>query len=123
MAKDPETLDRQVKAVDAELERLELQEITGNAERALVDSAYDQMGISNLLQQLSVLVPALIAFFTLFLTGGVNWVALVVGMFIGLVVVLLVYFPFVMPAQQTAKAIELVIMHRAAQSASGNTKP
>ena len=123
MAKSSEKLNDQVEAVNDELRRLKLQEVTSYAEKALVDSAYDQMGTSNLLQQLSALIPALIAFFTVFLTGGISWVALVVGMIIGLVALLFFYFPLIMPAQQTAKAVELIIMYRAAQPAIGKTEP
>lgn len=114
MAKSSGQLNEQVKAVNKELSRLGLQEVTGGAEVALVDSAYDQMGYSTFLQQIAVTVSVLLGvtsfLFSLELEG---WnIALGVVMVTGLILTLAA-FPVIIPGHQSAKAVELIVMHRA----------
>ncbi len=57
MGKKAELLAEQIETVNTEMSRLGLPKISGNKEEeALVDSAYDQMGVNVLLQNVAILV-------------------------------------------------------------------
>lgn len=117
MAKSPATLDKQIEKVNKELERLELATVNGADERALVDSACDQMGISGVLQQVSLLFTILIAFFA-GLGSSVGFGSITVGALIAVAMVAVATLVCVglMGAQQSAKAVELIVMYRSNRS-------
>lgn len=98
--------------------------MTGDAETALVDSAYDQMGINSLLQQMTVLVSILIPTLTVFLTTKIIGL---VGAFVVVVIATILFlcamYTVMLGSYQSAKAVELIVMHRANQGSSSKLEP
>lgn len=117
MAKSSTTLKNQVKKVNKELERIGLATVNGADERALVDSAYDQMGVNSVIQQVSLLVSILLAFFAgLGSSVGIGSITVGALIAIGMVSLATLIFVGLMGSQQSAKAVELIVMYRSNRS-------
>lgn len=122
MGKKAELLAEQIETVNTEMSRLGLPKISGNKEEeALVDSAYDQMGVNVLLQNVAILVAVSLPLISFqFMDNGLGRgfsTLIIIAILIG---GLTAFFNRFMASQQSAKAVELVVMYRSNNPRSSN---